>query len=60
MDLARKIGIGVTMLIPAFVLSGVAWQFVHSWIAVLIMLIIVGAGYWSIVTGRLFQAKKRA
>ena len=60
MDLARKIGIGVTMIVPAFVLSGAVWQLVHSWIGVLIMLIIVGGGYWSILTGKLFQAKRKA
>lgn len=47
MDLPRKIGVGIVTLIPAFVMAGALWSLVQSWIAILILeiLVVVGLGY---------------
>ncbi|MEJ2725579.1 MAG: hypothetical protein P8175_13225 [Deltaproteobacteria bacterium] len=46
MELARRIGIGIVMIVPAFVGSGALWDFFHSWfpIAVWILIMVVIAG----------------
>lgn len=47
MDLPRKIGIGIVTIVPAFVIGGALWSLVKSWIAILILeiLVVVGLGY---------------
>ncbi len=52
MEMTRKIGIGIVMIIPGFVFGGLLWEFIESWIAVLILEIIMAAVYYSIITGR--------
>ena len=34
MDVSRMLGIGIVMIIPAFVGSGVLWNIFSSWLAV--------------------------
>jgi hypothetical protein len=48
MDLPRKLGILIVMMVPAFVIGGALWNLVHSWIAVGIweILVAVGCGYY--------------
>jgi hypothetical protein len=53
MDLARKFGIGIVMIIPAFVGSGALWHIFHSFIPVVVWFIIVAFVARGIVTGRL-------
>ena len=50
MEIARKIGIGVVMVIPAFVGGGAGWNIFHSWIAVFLWLVLMAIGYWRIIT----------
>ena len=52
MDLARKIGIGIAMIIPAFVGCGAVWALLHSWLAVLVWFIIMVVLFSRIVSGR--------
>lgn len=52
MDLARKISIGIVMIIPSFVFSAMFWAWFESWFAVLIMLLIMAGLYYTIITGR--------
>lgn len=49
MDLPRKLGILIVMIIPGFVIGGALWNLTHSWIAVLIweILLAIGFGYVS-------------
>ncbi len=60
MDLSRKIGIGIVMIIPAFVTGGLLWSIIPSWIAVavweIIMVIICGG----IVKGKFSLRRKSA
>jgi hypothetical protein len=52
MDLARKLGIGIVMIVPAFVFGGVLWALVNSWLAVLGLEILMVFIYAWIVSGR--------
>ena len=51
MELPRKIGIGVVMIIPAFVFGGAVWALIESWIAVLVIEILMVLLYSSIISG---------
>ncbi len=53
MDLARKFGIGIVMIIPAFVGSGALWHIFHSFIPVIVWVIIVAFVAGGIITSRL-------
>ena len=65
MDLPRKIGIAVVMIIPAFVLAGIVWALLGSfsavlgWLAVLCVLIIMAIIYSLIITGRSLAAGQK-
>lgn len=50
MDIARKIGIGIVMIVPTFVLGGAIWDIFHSWYAVLIWVVIVGGCTHRVIT----------
>lgn len=52
MDLARKIGIGIAMIIPTFVGCGAIWALLHSWLAALVWFIIMVVLCSRIVSGR--------
>jgi hypothetical protein len=59
MDLARKLGIGIVMIVPTFVIAGLLWDlFGKSWVAVFLWVVIMGALYGAIVTGKLSRSKK--
>ena len=53
MDITKKIGIGITMIVPGFVFGGLVWSWFHSWIVVWLLEIAVAGTYYSIITGRL-------
>ena len=52
MDLIRKLGVAIVFIIPTFVLSGLVWDWFHSWVAVFIVMIILGFLYFMIITGK--------
>ena len=60
MDMSRKIGIGIVMIIPAFVIGGLLWSIIPSWIAVVIWEIIMVFIYIRIISGKPLFAKKAA
>ena len=53
MDLSRKIGIGIVMIIPTFVGAGAVWGVFGSWIGVIIWIILMGYTYKRILSGML-------
>jgi hypothetical protein len=59
MELPRKIGIGVVMIVPAFVFGGIVWSLIESWIAVLVIEILMVLFYSSIISGWPVQAFQR-
>jgi ABC-type transport system involved in cytochrome c biogenesis permease subunit len=52
MDLPRKLGILIIMIIPGFVIGGALWNLTHSWIAVLVWEILLAIGYGYFLAGR--------
>ena len=60
MDLSRKLGIGIVMIIPAFVTGGLVWSIIPSWIAVVIWEIIMVLIYGGIIKGKFSFSKKMA
>jgi len=53
MELSRKIGIGIVMMIPTFVISGLFWDIFHCWIAVFVVIAGMGLLYTQIITGKI-------
>jgi FtsH-binding integral membrane protein len=53
MDIGRKIGIGIVLIVPAFVGSGALWSLFESWIVVLVWLALLAFGYRWLFTGKL-------
>ena len=51
MEPHRKIGIGIVMIIPAFVFGGAVWALIESWAVVLIVEILMVLLYTSIISG---------
>jgi len=51
MDTPRKIGIGVAMIIPAFVFGGTVWSWFGSWFTVFILEVLMVLLYSSIISG---------
>jgi hypothetical protein len=56
MDLSRKIGIGVVMVVPTFVGSGAVWGIFSSYIAVFIWVVIMAFLYGGILSGKILSA----
>lgn len=52
MENVRKIGIGITMIIPSFVGAGAFWGIFNSWLAVFIWLVTMALLYGRIITGK--------
>ena len=50
MDPIRKCAIAVVMIVPAFVLGGLVWSCLHSWLAVLVTEVGVVAIYFQIIS----------
>jgi FtsH-binding integral membrane protein len=45
MDLPRKIGIAIVMIIPAFVGAGALWHLLSSWFPILLWIGLIAAAY---------------
>jgi hypothetical protein len=60
MDLPRKLGIGIVMLVPTFVGCGALYAIFHSLIPAIIWIPVMGVVYAAIITGKfksLFSTK---
>ncbi|MBN2032907.1 MAG: hypothetical protein JW836_06485 [Deltaproteobacteria bacterium] len=53
MDLARKIGIAIVMLVPTFVGSGALWAMFHSFIPVIVWVVLMALVARKIIIGKL-------
>lgn len=58
MDVVRKIGTGVVMIIPTFVGGGAIWNFVDSWTLVIIWILIMALCYRWMISGRIFKGQE--
>ncbi len=52
MDIFRKLGIAIVMIIPTFVFSGLVWSWFHNWFVVIGMMILMGILYAVIISGK--------
>jgi hypothetical protein len=57
MDLFRKIGVGIVMIVPAFVFGGLIYDLLHTWWAVLVLELVMLGLYGTIISGKLFPAR---
>ena len=58
MDIPRKIGIGVVMIVPTFVIAGALWNIFNNYIPIGVWVIIMAFLYRQIITGKLFSPKQ--
>ena len=49
MDIPRKLGVGIVMIVPSFVGGGALWAIFHNWFAVIVWVVIMGFVTSSIV-----------
>ena len=52
MELTKKIGIGIVMIVPGFVFGGIVWALLGSWAAVAALEVVVALVYGWIISGR--------
>lgn len=52
MDVPRKIGIGIVMIVPTFVGSGALWALFHSFIPVTIWVVLMALVTMGIIVGK--------
>ena len=52
MDVARKLSIGIVMIVPGFVFGGLIWEWTGSWLAVLGLEILFVVLYALIISGK--------
>ena len=60
MEIPRKIGIGIAMIIPGFVFGGAVWSWFGSWFTVFIFKVLMVLLYSSIITGWPVGAVRRS
>jgi hypothetical protein len=56
MDISRRIGIGIVMLIPTFVGAGAVWALFHSWFAVVVWVAVMVAVAVAVISGRYIKS----
>ncbi|RJR41767.1 MAG: hypothetical protein C4576_17400 [Desulfobacteraceae bacterium] len=52
MDIFRRIGIGIVMIVPTFVIAGALWSLFHSWIPIVIWVLVVAAFVAGLISGK--------
>ncbi len=52
MDLFRRIGIAIVMIVPTFVGGGALWNMFHSWLAVGVWILIMAVVTAGIISGK--------
>ena len=53
MDIARKFGIGIVMIVPTFVGAGALWDLFHSWFAIFVWVVLMGVLTGYVIKGTL-------
>ncbi len=57
MDTTRKLGIGVVLVVPAFVGGGAVWEIFNNWWVVLVWVVIMAFLYGGFFSGKLSLSK---
>ena len=60
MDIFRKLGIAIVMIIPTFVFSGLVWSWFHNWFVVFGMMILIAILYCVTISGKCSCAAKES
>ncbi len=55
MDIYRKIGVFIVMIVPTFVSSGLVWDLFHSWFCVFVDIAAMIFISFLIVSGKFFS-----
>jgi hypothetical protein len=56
MDFARRIGIGIVMIVPTFVGAGAVWAIFSHWLPVALWVIIMALLSGAVTSGRLSRS----
>ena len=56
MELSRRIGIAIVMLVPAFVGGGVLWALFHSWLPIALWVVIMVGVAGGVISGRFIKS----
>ncbi|MBW1667325.1 MAG: hypothetical protein JRI79_02480 [Deltaproteobacteria bacterium] len=56
MQLARRIGIGIVMIVPTFVGAGALWALFESWIPIVIWVLIMAALTGVFISGKYIKS----
>ena len=56
MDSARKLGIGIVMIIPTFVGGGAVWDIFSDWLAIVLWLVLMVLLSGAIISGRMLRS----
>jgi len=52
MDIFRRIGIAIVLIVPTFVVAGALWSLFHSWIPIVIWVIVMAGFVAGVVSGK--------
>ena len=56
MELSRRIGIGIVMLVPTFVGGGALWALFHSWLPIPVWVVIMVGVAGGVMSGRFMKS----
>jgi len=60
MEITRKIGIGITMIVPGFVFGALLWTIIESWLAILGLEIVMILVYAAIIKRKPLQSAQNS
>lgn len=52
MDIFRRIGIAIVMIVPTVVIAGALWAIFHSWIPIIIWAVIMAGFAAGVISGK--------
>jgi uncharacterized protein (DUF983 family) len=59
MEIPRKLGIAIVMIVPVVVSAGMVWAVFESWIPVIVVVILMALLYRSIIKGKMVSVFKK-
>jgi hypothetical protein len=59
MEIPRRLGIAIVMIVPFVVFAGMVWAVFESWIPVIVVVILMALLYRSIIKGRTVSVFKK-
>lgn len=59
MEIPRRLGIAIVMIVPFVVFAGMVWAVFESWIPVIVVVILMALLYRSIIKGKMVSVFKK-